>query len=420
MMELIERLYPLCRSITGQGVRETLDIIGEDLDLQRHEVPSGTQVFDWEIPREWTIRDAYIADAAGRRVVDFREHNLHVLNYSAPVSMRMRRDDLAEHVFTMPDRPDWIPYRTSYYRETWGFCLTHNQWVGLPDGEYQVHIDSTLAPGALTLAECVLPGESEQEILFSTHICHPSLCNDNLSGIAVQTRLFQWLSRRARRYTYRAVFVPGTIGSLTWLWLNRDRLDGVRGGLVLSGLGDAGGFTYKRSRQGRSWMDRIVEQALSDAGVQWQCREFSPYGYDERQYCSPGFNLAVGRLSRTPYGEYPQYHTSADNLEFVSENQLDGALRACQRIVEYLEADRYLHNLSPYGEPQLGKRGLYGAVGGGSGPDEFRMAMLWVLNLADGTYSLLDMAERSGQPLGLLAEAADALAQAGLLEPGAP
>lgn len=416
MMDLVRDLYPICRSITGNGVRQTLDRVAEHIPLARHEIPSGTQVFDWQIPREWNVREAYLATVDGRREVDFADHNLHLLNYSVPVRRRVARDELLEHVFTLPEHPGWIPYRTSYYRDNWGFCMAHDTLATLGDPEYDVVIDTTLEPGALTLAECVLEGESDQEILLSTHICHPSLCNDNLSGIAVLTWLMAWLARRERRLTYRAVFVPGTIGSLAWLHLRQQQLDRIRGGLVLSGLGDAGGFTYKRSRQSRSPMDRLLQVALRDGTEPWQVRDFSPYGYDERQYCSPGFNLAVGRLSRTPYGEYPEYHTSADDLSLVSAPSLEGALGCCQRIVSYLEADRRWVNTKPHGEPQLGKYGLYGSIGGTSA-DQQRLALLWMLNLSDGSHSLLDIAERSALDMGLLAEAAERLATAGLLRP---
>ena len=414
---LAERLYPICRSITGNGVRETLDILGEHLPLERHEVPSGTPVFDWQIPPEWNIREAWVKDAAGRRVIDFRDSNLHVVNYSTPVRRTVSRDELAEHVFTLPDRPDWIPYRTTYYKRDWGFCLSENQWQGLRGDQFEVMIDSSLQPGALTLAECVLPGRSDREVLLSTHICHPSLCNDNLSGIAVQTHLMRWLAGLDRKYTYRAVFVPGTIGSLSWLWLNRDRLDRIAAGLVLCGLGDRGGFTYKRSRRAGTLIDRAAEIALRDSGEAAAVRDFSPYGYDERQYCSPGFNLPVGRLSRTPFGEYPEYHTSADNLEFVSESQLGASLAFCQRVIRNIEANDTWENLSPCGEPQLGKRGLYDPIGGTMPSGDFRMALLWMLNLSDGTNDMLAIAERSGLGMNELLDAASRLADAGLLRP---
>lgn len=417
LMQLIERLYPICRSITGNGVRCTLDILDESIPLQRHEVSTGTEVFDWEIPREWNIRDAWVRDPWGRTVVSFADHNLHVLNYSAPVHKVVDLDELYRHVFTCPDQTGVIPYRTSYYRETWGFCMRHDDLVTLPDVRYEVMIDSSLEPGALTVAECVIPGESDTEILLSTHICHPSMCNDNLSGIAVLTELGRWLAQRDNRYTWRIVFAPGTIGSLTWLWLRRQQLDRIAGGLVLCGLGDPGRFTYKQSRSGDSEIDRIVGRLVEGADVGGRVLPFTPYGYDERQYCSPGFALPVGRLSRTPYGEYPEYHTSADDLDFVSEEQLQGALALCQRIVADLEANRRWVNLAPYGEPFLGKRGLYGGTGGAGGPDDAQLAMLWLLNLSDGSHTLLDVAERAGMSVSAVAAAAERLHEAGLLEP---
>ncbi|MEX0729913.1 MAG: DUF4910 domain-containing protein [Aquisalimonadaceae bacterium] len=416
MMTLIRRLYPICRSITGNGVRQSLDIIQELIPLRRHEIPTGTRIFDWEIPREWNIRDAGIRDMSGRRLVAFQNHTLHVLNYSVPVRKRISREELRGHLFTLPDHPDWIPYRTSYYKEDWGFCLAHNQLSRLTDAFYDIEIDSSLAHGSLTLAECVIPGQTEEEVLLSAHLCHPSLCNDNLSGLAVQAYLLRWLASEPRRYTYRAVFAPGTIGSLAWLWLNRKRLHAVRAGLVLTGVGDRGGFTYKRSRRGDAMIDRIVVRALQDEAGPSTVRDFSPYGYDERQYCSPGFDLPMGRLSRTPFGEYPEYHTSADDPDFVSAGQLQGALALCQRVVRYLEHNRIWRNLSPYGEPQLGKRGLYGAVGGAGGPDQQRMAMLWLLNLADGTRSLLDIADRAEIAMDVLMDAAERLERVGLLK----
>lgn len=416
--DLMRRLYPICRSITGDGVRETFDIVGESIALQRHEVPSGTQVFDWEIPPEWNIRGAWIRHPDGTPVVDFADHSLHVLNYSAPFQGRVSKQGLAEHVHTLPDRPDWIPHRTAYFRRDWGFCMPHNQWQELPDGEYDVCVDSTLEPGSLSLAECVIPGESDAEILLSTHSCHPSMCNDNLSGVAVLTALCQWLARAPRRFTYRAVFAPGTIGSLTWLWLRQQQLERIRGGLVLSGLGDRGPLSYKRSRRESALIDQVVERALISEEPAPEIRGFSPYGYDERQYCSPGFNLPIGRLSRTPHGEYPEYHTSADDFSFVSADHLERSLAFCRRVIEDVEhGDRMWINLAPYGEPRLGPRGLYGGVRADTGPDDRHMAMLWVLNLSDGKHSMLDIAERSDLPLSTLIEAGNRLHEAGLLAP---
>lgn len=411
---LISELYPLCRSITGQGVSDTLDILERRLPLARTLVPSGTQVFDWTVPAEWNIRDAYIQDASGRRVVDFRQSNLHVVNYSPPVRLKMTLRELRSRLHTIPAHPDWIPYRTSYYREEWGFCLSQRQLDELQEGDYEVCVDSTLAPGALTLAECVIPGKVPEEVLVYAHDCHPSLCNDNLSGLAVAALLAQRRMRSGdRHYTCRFVFGPTTIGSIAWLALNEARVGSVKHGLVLASLGDPGCLTYKRSRNGAHEIDRVCEHIVRGrfAGA---CEDFSPYGYDERQFCSPGFNLPVGRLTRTPNGRYPQYHTSADNLEFVTPAALGQSLQACEEILAVLDANgRYL-NLSPKCEPRLGPRGLFN-VAGGHGPGEFELAVLWVLNLSDGATDLLGIAGRSGLEFRLIAAAAAALLDSGLL-----
>lgn len=418
MMELARRLYPICRSITGDGVRETFDILQEYIALDWHEIPSGTRVFDWAIPPEWNIRCAWIRHADGTPVVDLADHSLHIVNYSAPFQGRLSKDELACRVHTLPEHPDWIPHRTTYFRESWGFCMSQRQWDALPEGDYDVLVDSTLEPGALTLAECVIPGESDTEVLLSTHSCHPSMANDNLSGIVVLTALCQWLNKAPRRYTYRAVFAPATIGSLTWLWLRQHQVDRIRAGLVLCGLGDCGPLTYKRSRRGTALVDRIAECALGESGPGAQVCGFSPYGYDERQYCSPGFDLPVGRLSRTPHGEYPEYHTSADDLDFIQGSQLERSLAFCRRLIEDLEnGDRYWVNQAPYGEPRLGKRGLYGGMSPQHGPDVEHMAMLWILNLSDGRHSLVDIAENSELSLSLLSEVSGRLHEVGLLAP---
>lgn len=409
---LVERLYPLCRSITGDGVRRTLEIIGESIALEVHEVPTGTEVLDWTIPREWNIRDAYLKDASGRRVVDFAESNLHVVGYSVPVHATMTLDELRGHLHTLPDQPGLIPYRTSYYAETWGFCLSDDTLNGMDDGPYEVMIDSTLADGSLTYGEYVVPGRSTDEVLVSCHTCHPSLANDNLAGIAVATALAQ--SLRDPFYTYRFVFAPGTIGSITWLARNRDRVDRVKHGIVLACAGDRGALTYKRSRRGDTEIDRVFAHVLTDRPH--TIVDFSPYGYDERQYCSPGFDLAVGCLTRTPYAGYPEYHTSADDPGFVSAEAMTDTLETCRRAVQILERNRRYTNLSPYGEPQLGKRGLYGSLGGRSDTKQVQMAMLWVLNLSDGDHSLLDITERSGLPFDVVADAAQALYDADLLK----
>jgi aminopeptidase-like protein len=424
MMRLVEAAYPLCRSITGDGLRETLALVGRHVDVDIHEVASGTQVFDWTVPDEWNIRDAYIADTDGRRIIDFRRSNLHVVNYSEPVNRRMSLADLAPHLHTLPDHPDWVPYRTSYYARSWGFCLTHSQLLAMQEGGadrmYDVVIDARLAPGHLTYGEVFLPGRSSDEILLTTHACHPSMCNDNLSGITVLTQLATLLRDTDRHHSIRCLFMPGTIGAISWLALNRDKLRHIRHGLVLAGLGDTGPLTYKRSRDGRAMIDRAVETVLAHTpafGDQApRVVDFSPYGYDERQFNSPGIALAAGRLSRSEYGSYPEYHTSADNLDFVQPAALTDSLRALVRVIAALDDNGCWRNTEPYCEPQLGKRGLYDAADAGADWEQVRLALLWVLNLGDGQHDLLRIAERSGLPFEAIAQATTRLADAGLLE----
>jgi aminopeptidase-like protein len=417
MLALMGELFPICRSISGNGLRRSLARLSDLIPLKTQEVASGTQIFDWTVPKEWNIRDAYIKDPAGRRLVDFQSNSLHVVNYSVPVSARMRLSELLPRLHALPEHPDWIPYRTSYYDHSWGFCLSHRQLQALPDAEYEVVIDSTLEDGAITYGECVLPGRSEDEFLISTHVCHPSLANDNLSGLAVAATLARILAPLPRHYTYRFLFVPGTIGAIAWLFRNRSDVHRVKHGLVLACVGDRGNLNYKRSRQLNADIDRAVEHVLKTKGAPFTIRDFSPYGYDERQYCSPGFNLPVGSFRRTPHGEYAEYHTSADNLEFVSASHLADSLATLLEVVALLENDLRFVNLSPMGEPQLGPRGLVPALGGKAAEDD-HLALLWVLNLSDGDNSVLDIAERSGLPFDAIRRAIDALTVRGLLEPG--
>jgi aminopeptidase-like protein len=411
----VSELYPICRSITGNGLRETLRRIGEKIPLQIHEVRSGTQVFDWTVPREWNIRDAYVKNSHGDRVLDFQRSNLHVVNYSVPVRMKLSLQSLKEHLHSLPGRPDWIPYRTSYYRENWGFCISQRQLESLAEDDYEVVIDSSLEDGSLTYGECVVPGETSDEILISSHCCHPSLCNDNLSGVAVATFLAQALASMPRLYSYRFLFIPGTIGSITWLSRNESVVPRIKHGLVLACVGDRGTFSYKRTRRGDAEIDRAVLHLLSHSGEPYNVRDFSPYGYDERQYCSPGFNLPVGCLNRTQHGKFPEYHTSADNLEFVSPEALAGTVRCCLEVFDILENNHTYSNLSPKCEPQLGKRGLYRELGGYPDAEIREIAMLWVLNLSDGENSLLDIAERSGIRFDTIRRAAADLQQHGLI-----
>jgi aminopeptidase-like protein len=414
MFRFMEELFPICRSITGDGIRETLRRVGERIPLELHEVPSGTEVFDWTVPKEWNIRDAYIEDPTGRRVVDLADSNLHVVSYSVPVDARMPLSELKEHIHTLPDQPALIPYRTSYYSEAWGFCMAHEKFQALEDGEYVVRIDSSLEAGSLTYGECYLPGETEAEVLISCHCCHPSLANDNLSGIALATHLAEHLEGFSLRHSYRFLFIPGTIGSITWLARNEQQVGLVEHGLVVTCVGDGGPPTYKRSRRGNAPIDRAAANVLMHSSRSRRIVDFSPYGYDERQYCSPGFDLAIGSLTRTPHGEYPEYHTSADDLGFVRPHFLADSLRLYLDVLDVLENDAPYRNLNPKTEPQLGKRGLYPSVGA-QGVGSELMARLWVLNLSDGRHALLDIADRSGLPFRDIKEAARVLCDSGLL-----
>jgi aminopeptidase-like protein len=412
--EFSAQLYPICRSITGGGVRQSLGLIRRHIPLALREVPSGGAVFDWEVPLEWNIEDAAIVSPDGERVVDFQAHNLHVVSYSEPVAAEMPLTELEERLHSLPDHPSWIPYRTSYYRRSWGFCLRHETRQSLRPGTYRVDIKSSLAPGSLTYGEFAIPGRTRGEVLFFTHVCHPSLANDNTSGMAVATALAHWVASEPRRYSYRFVFAPGTIGSLCWLKQNEPNLGRIRAGLVVGLLGDSGALTYKMSRDGGTLTDVTAGYVLSQIDPESSVIPFSPYGYDERQLCSPGFNLPVGRLTRSVNDGYPQYHTSADDLTLIQPGRLEQSLAACKLFVTVLEEDARYVNLRPKGEPRLGKRGLYGPVGGKS-PAAREQAMLWVLNQSDGSKSLLDVARTSGLPFGVLQEAAGALKQSGLL-----
>jgi len=412
---LVRELYPICRSITGDGVRETLKRVGAHIALKVHEVPTGTQVFDWTVPKEWNIRGAYVKDPSGAKVIDFSKSNLHVLNYSTPFRGKMTLAELRPHLYSLPEHPDWIPYKTSYYQERWGFCLSHRQLERLSDGSYEVVVDSSLEPGHLSYGECFIPGALPDEVLISCHVCHPSICNDNLSGIALCTFLAKHLQGRRLRYSYRFVFVPGTIGAITWLARNEAAAGRVKHGLVVANVGDSGKMHYKKSRRGDAEIDRAVIHVLKNSRRAHEIIDFSPYGYDERQYCSPGFNLAMGSLTRTPWGRYPEYHTSADDLSLVRPEHLGDSLNTYLAVVNVLENNKTYVNQNPKCEPQLGKRGLYRQMGGHSESKEIELAMLWVLNQSDGSRSLLDIAERAKLGFERIAEAAAMLAGVGLI-----
>jgi aminopeptidase-like protein len=409
---LLAELYPIGRSLSGPGVRQTFELLQAVLPLSVTEVPSGSRVFDWTVPPEWSLREAWVEGPDGRRVLDARDCNLHVVGYSVPVRARMSLAELRPHLHTHPSRRDLIPFRTAYYGETWGFCLAQDVLDALPDGEYEVCVDSSLDPaGSIAYAECVVPGELADEVLVSTYSCHPSLANDNTSGIALVAVLGRYLGGMRLRRTHRLLFSPGTIGPLSWLAANEGRLARVRAGLVASCVGDPGRPTYKRSRGGDAEVDRAAAVVLRDRGDH-ELRDFAPLGGDERQFCSPGFDLPVGALSRTPADEFPEYHSSADDTAFVRPEFLGDSFHLYLRVIDALERNGRYENLNPKGEPQLGRRGLYRSLAGGSNREA---ALLWVLNLSDGSNDVLAVAERSGLPFDAVAAAADALVEVGLL-----
>ncbi|MEL6983457.1 MAG: DUF4910 domain-containing protein [Actinomycetota bacterium] len=425
MRSFLEQAFPLCRSITGDGVRATLDLIeaqlagvaeaiGPRYRWERHEVPTGTPVLDWSVPNEWNLVRATL-DGPDGRVLDSDDCNLHVVSYSTPVDVELDLEELRPHLHALPDRPDAIPYRTSYYNETWGLCLAKRTLDGLPPGRYRVVIDARLEPGHLSYAEATLAGTSDDEILLTSHICHPSMANDNLSGIAAVTEAARRLAQQEPlHHTVRVLFIPGTIGSITWLARNLDAADRVKAGLVVAGAGDRAPATYKRSRRSESRIDSIMARLVEGSGG--QVIDYYPYGYDERQFCSPGFDLPVGRLSRSIHGTYPEYHTSADDLDFVDDETLADTASLLVAAVEAFDREpRYL-NIAPHGEPQLGRRGLYGTVGGAINSKSDEMAVLWMLAYSDGERSVPDIAQMSGIELDALQSAADALVEADLLQ----
>lgn len=416
MYDLMKELYPICRSITGNGVRKTDEIISKHIPLEMHEVPTGTKVFDWNIPKEWNIDNAYIIDPTGRKIIDFKKSNVHVMSYSIPIKKTMTLEELKPHLHSLPEHPDVIPYRISYYKEDWGFCLTHKQFLNLQEGKYEVIINSSLKEGHLTYGEYYLKGEIDDEILVSCYTCHPSLCNDNLSGVVLTTFLAKYLSKIPRRYSYRFLFIPETIGAITWLCINEKNVSKIKHGLVATCVGDSGNLTYKKSRQGDTEIDRTAMHVLKHSGKNYSILDFFPPGSDERQYCSPGFNLAVGSLMRTSYGIFPEYHTSADDLNLVLGKYLADTFSTYLFIFYVLENNKTYLNLNPKCEPQLGKRGLYRMISGQQEGYVNEFAIICTLNLCDGKHSLLDIADRTGMEFDLIKKAADALLASGLLE----
>ena len=414
MYDLMGDLFPICRSLTGPGVRETLQILQRYLPLTLLEVPTGTRVFDWTVPKEWIIRDAYILDPGGRKIVDFRQNNLHVVGYSVPVDRILSREELDQHLYSLPDLPEAIPYTTSYYCEHWGFCLPHRQREVLPNGDYRVVIESTLEDGSLTYGELLIQGESSQEIFLSTYICHPSMANNELSGPVVATALAQWIASGPRRYSYRIIFVPETIGSLTYLSRNLDAMKRhIVAGYNLTCLGDERVYSFLPSRAGNTLADRAALCILRDQHSDFIHYSYLDRGSDERQYCSPGIDLPVASVMRSKYREYPEYHTSLDNLEFVTPAGLAGGFAILRGCLELLERNR-VYRTTCLGEPQLGKYGLYPAVGS---RDSHRQVsdMINTLAYADGSLDLIGLSTVTRTPVCRLYPVIDKLVAAGLL-----
>jgi len=419
-----DRLWPLLRSITGEGVRQTHDILSELLPLERIEIPSGTKVFDWTVPKEWVVREAYVVCPDGRKILDVSTNNLHLLNYSVPFRGCVPRAELGRHLYSLPELPAAIPYVTSYYDQRWGFCLPHAELESLPEGDYQVHIDTAHINGSLTLSEALLPGWGTGEVLISVNTCHPSLANNELSGPLIAAFLYQRLSSlKRRRLSYRFVFAPETIGSLCYLNLRGEYLNGrIVGGYVIQCSGTDGHFIYKKSRQGDSQADRAAFHVLSvrkGGGKESEFQEFSPVdGGDERQYCSPGFNFPVGCLMRSACGAYPEYHTSLDNRSFISFEAISESIETYFDILCTVDLNVTYQRSMPYGEPQLGVRGLYPTLGtrGALQQNQELSALLWVLNYADGRHDLLDIVQLSGLDLIEVSQAAEKCLEAKLLE----
>lgn len=416
MYDLMENLYPICRSITGNGVRQTLNQIKNYIDLQIHEVPTDTQVFDWKIPKEWNIQDAYIIDSKGNKLVDFQKSNLHVMSYSTSVRKKISFDELKKHIHTIPSLPNTIPYLTSYYKEDWGFCMSHNDFLKLKDEYYEVSINSTLESGSLTYGEFFIPGAVSDEILISCYVCHPSMCNDNLSGVVLATMLAKELNTIQTNYSFRFLFIPETIGAIAWLARNEKNLTKIKHGLVATCLGDPGVSTYKRTRNGKAEIDRAAEFVLKKSHADYKILDFFPTGSDERQFCSPGIDLNVGSIMRTPYGRFAEYHTSDDNLQFVQPEFLVDTYSKYLKTIFILENNKKYLNLNPKCEPQLGKRGLYRQIGGQKITQDSERAMFWMLNFSDGSHDVLDIAEKSELEFEILVESAKKLEENNLLK----
>lgn len=402
MYSLMERLFPICRSITGDGVRKTLNILKEYIPLNIKEIPSGTKVFDWVIPDEWNITDGYVKDMNGKKLIDFNENNLHVVGYSEPFKGKINLEELEKHLYSLPDQPELIPYVTSYYERRWGFCLSENQRKQLKDGDYEVKIDSVLEPGSLTYADLVIKGRSQKEILFSTYVCHPSLANNELSGPVVATFLAKhFISKNDNYYTYRFVFTPETIGTIAYLSKHLEELKkNVISGYVITCIGDSGSFSYLQSRQENALVDRATIHVLKNTEKEYRLYDYLSRGSEERQYCAPGIDLPVGSLMRTKYNEYPEYHTSGDNLEIIEPLELERSLQKYKLCVDVIENNR-VYNATVRGEPELGKRGLYPTISTKKSTMNIK-TMMNLLAYCDGQNDLLWIAEKINEPVSVL------------------
>lgn len=413
---LAERLFPICRSITGNGVRETLEILKEEMrGLQVFEVPTGTRCFDWTVPKEWTIRDAWIIGPDGEKVVDFKRSNLHVVGYSCPLDTDMTLEELQPHLYSLPDQPDAVPYVTSYYKERWGFCLSENTRKCLKPGRYHVKIDSDLKNGSLTYGELILPGESQKEVFLSTYVCHPSLANNELSGPCVTTFLAKWLhSLQRRKYTYRIVFIPETIGSIVYLSRHHETLkQRVIAGFNVTCIGDDRSYSYLPSRRGNTLADQVAQHVLNVIAPRFKRYSYLDRGSDERQYCSPGIDLPVASIMRSRYDSYPEYHTSLDNLTLISPEGLFGGYVALVKSIECLEKNCRPKSLVLC-EPQLGKRGLYPDISM-KGSGNTLQNMMNLIAYCDGEKSLLEIATLIGAPLWVLRTYIDKLVEENII-----
>ena len=419
MMPMLRRLFPICRSLTGDGVRETLNIIGETIPLERRKAPTGTRCFDWTVPREWNIRDAYVKNSKGERVIDFADSNLHVVGYSIPVNVRLSLSELQEHLHSIPDYPDAIPYRTSYYDDYWGFCLADDQRRALTDDTYEVLIDSSLESGQLDFAESRVKGLTDRAVFLSTYVCHPSMANNELSGpVLVSTLLALLQDLPTLRYSYRALFAPETIGAILFLSQHyRELQESVVAGYVVSCVGDDGPYTYVRSRRADTMADKVADHVLRHCHEDRRVtvKDFDPIGSDERQYGSPGIDLPIGSLSRSRHGEYREYHTSKDDLDFVSERGIAGSLAAYLRAIQVLEMNCRPTRTDPFCEPQLGRRGLYPKLGAAREVDDYLTKLMHILAFSDGDHDLIDIANRLGCPVWGLREPLEKLVDADLV-----